>query len=80
MRTKPFTIYKISLHDAVEGSLGFRFETSRTAAENFARTWEKDGGEFDNERSTEIQAINVVPTKGGIVYALETNAAHPDNG
>lgn len=58
-------------------SAGFEFFTTKRVAERAAAEWNKDN---PDEESARIVEIKVVPTKRGILRALNLYASHPDNG
>lgn len=57
--------YRVHSYDEKNGSFGFLWYTNRREAE-------KPG--------EPIEAVNIVPTKAGILRALQVYASHPDNG
>jgi|WetSurSiteA1Bulk_404760.scaffolds.fasta_scaffold288766_2 hypothetical protein len=56
-------------------SCGCTFFTSREAAKKAERTYREPG-----EQPGDIDVIDVVPTKAGILAGLNRWASHPDNG
>jgi len=58
-------------------SNGYAFFRTKKDAE---RAWREAEQEGDLDGSICAEPIEVNPTRGGIVAALNTYAAHPDNG
>jgi hypothetical protein len=67
-------LYKVSYRTKDGEHAGFSYHTSMEEAGKAAR-----GGRAA-DHSTEINSIDVVQTKVGIVAALNFHASHPDNG
>lgn len=71
--------YRLHDYSPQDGSAGYEFFTSKAEAERKAREL------FDPERhgdksAIEIEAVDVVPTKAGILAVLNAYASHPNNG
>jgi hypothetical protein len=79
-------IYRFHFYEGNDGSTGFGYYTSRGAAEAAARAWVKQCQQDDDRASammginSEIEEIDVVLTKKGVIELLESWAAHPSNG
>lgn len=69
--------YRLHLYDGADGSGGFKFFTEKIVAEREARAF---GDATDAHANVEVEAIEIEPTKAGILEALNTYASHPDNG
>lgn len=54
---------------------GFEWFTRRADAEREGRAWERE-----EDEETFIDAVDITPTKRGILRALNHYADHPDNG
>ena len=76
---KAFKLYRVAL--ACEGGLpksdGYVWTTSRREADRIASQYEAD---HPDEMPCTVEAIEVIPTKRGILAALNKYATHPDNG
>ena len=68
------------VHTCVECSTssGYEFFTNKADAERAVREWTT--GEALRTDTAEIDVIEITPTKAGILHALNTYAAHADNG
>jgi hypothetical protein len=76
--------YRVSYSQEGGNSAGFSWHRTRREALAAARKdYNQDPAEYDNnDRAIEerIEAIDVVPTKAGILKAMHRYASHPDNG
>lgn len=68
--------YRVHLYDGADGSAGYKFFTVQADAKREARQWDRDR---DND-ATEVEALEIEPTKAGILDALNFYAGHPNNG
>lgn len=59
-------------------SVGYEYFSSKRAAERDANHWLNQGDELEHE--ADIDTIEIKPTKGGILAALNKYATHADNG
>lgn len=62
---------------------GFSWHTSHAdAIRSLRKDYEEDPGEyqFNPYREYDIDVVEIVPTKAGILKALKVYATHPDNG
>lgn len=71
--------YRVVLRTERDSSQGFEFFTNladakRAQAEFFRNSYP------EHSPSAEIETIEIVPTKRGILAALNRYAGHPDNG
>lgn len=66
--------YRVEMIDEVEGSQGYQYFTNHEEARTFA----KQNQPADQRRP--ILAIDVTPTRAGILRALNNYGGHPDNG
>lgn len=73
-------IYKVSLYSHQEYSVGFSFYSSKLKADNEVKRYKKVAGDDFNERLSSVELIEVVPTRQGIIDALNQYASHNDNG
>lgn len=71
--------YRVHDYEAVNGSHGYLWFTSKAEAEKKARELVAADPETYDE-PLEIEALEVEPTKVGILEALNRYAGHPDNG
>ncbi len=69
------------LHWTTEGgnSGGFDYFTRKDDAEREARAFMRQHGGEDGEEA-DVDAIDIVPTRDGILRALKWLASHADNG
>jgi len=65
-------------HSAGESG-GYEYFGSRRDAEKAARSWRRSDDSL-LEHGTEIKLIEVLPTRAGILRALNRYASHEDNG
>lgn len=70
-------IYRISYHDPMGESKGFSHHASKREAEREKLTAE---GASHPPQECEIEIIHVMPTRKGIIRALNVYGGHPDNG
>lgn len=63
--------YRVENYNDHDSSLGFEWFVNRKAAEAAAAA-------LGTQRDVEV--VEITPTKAGILKALESYAAHPDNG
>ena len=70
--------YKVEFYCEVEGHLGYEFCASKRDAQRTLR--ERGGSDLRPGESESIRAIDIEPTKAGILLALNRLASHPDNG
>ncbi len=68
--------YQVHMTHEAGTSIGFEYYTTRPAADKAAAEYLFDYP----EESAEVTAIDVEPTKAGILRALNQYAGHPDNG
>jgi hypothetical protein len=73
--------YRLHMSAGPDGSAGYQFFTSMSAAEKAKRDHVK-ALKYDNEETdnVDIEPIEIKPTKAGILAALNRYAKHPDNG
>lgn len=72
-------IYKNSYYTYSESSMGFEFFTRRDKAERAMRKFLKDLDRDEDGTDSDIEVIEIQPTRAGILRALRLHAAHPDN-
>jgi len=76
--------YRLDLRHNYGESAGFKFFTTRRDAEKAFREHMRSGSDQEEWvcacENTEIEAIDIVPTKQGILAALKRHASHADNG
>jgi len=78
--------YRVRLHCHNEGSAGYAWTTNRAEADVQARefrqahTIKSQDDDFHNASMTEVEVIEIKPTKAGILEALNLYASHNDNG
>jgi hypothetical protein len=70
--------YRVHFYDGADGSAGFKFFTVQADAAREANAFKQDA--IDAHANVEVEAIEIEPTKAGILAALNTYASHPDNG
>lgn len=68
-------LYRVHCWTGEDGHSGFKFFSNRADAEKAVREWDRE-----NTAVAELEAIEVEPTKAGILAALNTYANHADNG
>jgi hypothetical protein len=71
--------YRVSRFVEHGNSAGFGWHTSREKAEAECKEWREQTDDAE-ETEPEIEIVEVVPTKKGILRALRLYANHPDNG
>lgn len=78
----PFKFYRVHYKGEPGTSSGFEWYTSLETAKRRARDFKRqhEGIADTNEATTTIEVIKITPTKAGILAALNSYAAHPDNG
>ena len=70
--------YQVELYCKDRGHFGYVFCASKRDAQRALR--EGMGGDIAPGESESIRAIDIEPTKAGILLTLNRLAAHPDNG
>lgn len=74
-------IYRLDKRGEAGVSFGFEYFTTIKEARKACRDWMGDDEEsICNAEGTDIVAIEVTPTKPGIMRVLKQWATHPDNG
>jgi hypothetical protein len=79
-------LYRLSKWESSDGHRGFSYFASRRAAVSARRQWLNDYiYESKKQRAemyagSDIDVIEVTPTREGILRFLNHYAAHPDNG
>jgi hypothetical protein len=68
-------IYRLELHDAIEGHQGYEFYGEKKEAEERATEYQETYGE---EAETDIRVIEMKETKKDILRILNLYASHPD--
>jgi hypothetical protein len=77
---KTFTLYRVDYRINME-SRGFSFHSSeRDAWRSIDKAVQNKTADLVEEGGSDVEAIQIVPTKAGILKALERYAKHPDNG
>lgn len=73
------TFYRVTFYNTFDGTAGYSWHTSKASASKSSAEWiaSCDG---DATASAEIEAVEITPTKQGILDALNTYAKHADNG
>ncbi|MBO0715720.1 MAG: hypothetical protein J2P55_00085 [Rhizobiales bacterium] len=72
-------LYRVSLRSEDDGSAGFAFCASqREAAKAISAFKALDPGAAT--RHADVEPFDVIPTKAGILAALNKYGGHPDNG
>jgi hypothetical protein len=70
--------YQVEFYCGEQGHLGYAFRASKRDAQRTLR--ELSRSEIATEPALSIHAIDIEPTKAGILSALNDLASHPDNG
>ena len=70
--------YKVEFYCEGEGPLGYEFCASKRDAQRMLR--ERGGSDLAPGESESIRAIDIEPTKAGILHALNRLAGHANNG
>ena len=77
---KSFTFYRVDYRVNME-SRGFSFHSShREAWKAITEAAKKKTADPVEHGGSDVEQVQVVPTKAGILQALERWAKHPDNG
>jgi hypothetical protein len=77
---KSFTLYRVDYRINME-SRGFSFHSSRRDAwRSITKAVENKTADRVEDGGSDVEKIQIVPTKAGILEALERYAKHPDNG
>jgi hypothetical protein len=71
-------VYRVRLYSHAEGSQGYEWFASKEAATKAAGAFRRTWKEHDPE--TEVEPVEIQPTKAGILDALNRYASHNDNG
>jgi len=77
--------YRLDMHHEYGTSVGYQFFTNRREAEKAFREYMSPPEKWDEEwvvsrSGTEIEVIEITPTRDGILHALNLYASHADNG
>lgn len=72
--------YRVTFYSAQDGYAGYEWSTSKRSAQRAAAKWIEAKGENDEDARSDIEEINIVPTRVGILEALRFHASHADNG
>lgn len=73
--------YKVTTQNTIDRSCGFQFFTNVADVNSCVKEWETRGHDEEyNSHYTQVEVINIEPTKTGILKALRDHAMHPDNG
>ena len=70
--------YRLALFEVGDGSHGYEFFTAKADAEKRAREWLAENA--GHEPRADVEAIEIEPTKPGILAAMNKYAGHNDNG
>jgi hypothetical protein len=70
--------FRVHFYDGADGSAGYQFFTVQAEAARAARAFNRDA--TDSHAVVEVEAIEIEPTKAGILDALNTYASHANNG
>jgi hypothetical protein len=74
-------LYRVHFYEQRDGSRGYVWFTERQAAESNLRKFDKDNRTAEDDRRPDrIEVVEIVPTKAGILNALNHWASHADNG
>ena len=74
--------YRVSYSQDGGNSGGYSWHTSKADAQRAARQgYENDPQEYDGlDTRPQVEAVEITPTKAGILAALEAYASHEANG
>jgi len=72
--------YRAVFYTFKDGSAGYSWHTSRAEADKVIREYQKKYTEEEDASGSKVEEINIIPTKAGILAALNRYADHADNG